>query len=194
MTKREIAALAFTIAGIYALIEAIPMVTSLVSWFDMLRRMTAGSGSAKTGQLVLVTLAMMLPLAGLLFAAYLLIVRSGKFAARMFPEDDTGLATKASAAGLQAAALSVVGVLVVALALPRLLNAVGYLASVYARTPPPEQTPWTSWTHLLAGVVQLGLGIGLFFGGRGLANYWQRLRTVGHGHKAGGEQEPAGDL
>jgi len=189
MTKREVASLAFTIAGIYALIQAIPMVPSLVSWFGMMRGIAESTESAKTGQWALVTVAMMLPLAGLLLVGYLFIAHGGKFAARMFPDEDTAPGTKASVGGLQAVAFSVVGVLVVAMALPRLLNAVGFLANVYARTPPPERIPWTPWTGLLAGVVQLGLGVGLFFGGRGLANYWQRLRTVGHEHGTGSGQD-----
>lgn len=183
MTKREVASLAFTIAGIYALVQAIPLIGQLVSWFQMLATAMEKSDSAKFGEWGLITIAIILPFAGLVFVGYLFIARSRKFALRMFPrglfpEEGAAPGAGASATDLQVVAFSVVGILVVAIALPHLLNGAAYLAYAYVRAEPAKQIPWTSWAYFVAGLLQLGLGVGLFFGGRGLASYWRKARPL----------------
>jgi hypothetical protein len=81
---------------------------------------------------------------------------------------------------LQAVAFSVVGLWILAALLPDLIRfgEVTYLTMQAESDGPPSYLRW-DWTQTVDALIRLALGLGLFFGGSGLAGLWYRTRTAG---------------
>ncbi len=81
---------------------------------------------------------------------------------------------------LQAVAFSVVGLWILAALLPDLIRfgEVTYFRIGSESDGVPSELRW-DWTQTVDALLRLALGLGLFFGGRGLAGLWHRTRTAG---------------
>lgn len=108
-----------------------------------------------------------------------LFVRAEAIARRHFGRPAVDLRVGAAPL-LQAVAFSVVGLWILAALLPDLIRfgEVSYLTMQAASDGPPSYLRW-DWTQTVDALIRLALGLGLFFGGSGLAGLWYRTRTAG---------------
>ena len=191
MNKREIASLAFKIAGLYAIVQAIKQSGSILLLLGaLLRACDLGLETPEDLWRFLLDLAVViLPCALLTVLGILLLARSSKLAGWVFDAGDPALAQPTDPHELQAIAFSVLGVFVVAMAVPS-LGAVLMNASVRDL---PEHLRPRVWTPLIKLGLQSGIGLGLFFGARPLARFWHKMRTGGIVHADHGAREAASD-
>ena len=168
MTKHEVATLALRLSGLYALLHLLMKLGMIPLYVSMtLQGFQSGSGT----QGLLVVVIELIPPFLLGCVGYVLMKHAGGLAHRFFPEMGDGDAnTPVSARHIQAIAFSVVGLALVALALPHLSQTVAILMAKHDRV---------RWSALVAPGVRLGVGLVLFFGGAGLAEIWHRLYRAG---------------
>ena len=168
MTKREVATLALRLSGLYALLQMV-MKLDMIPFYVSMTMQGFQSGSGMPGLLVVVI--ELIPLWLLGCVGCLLMTFAGGFARRLFPDMGDGDAnTPVSARHIQAIAFSVVGVVLLVLALPQLARTVTILVCKHDRV---------RWSVLVAPGVRLCVGLVLFFGGAGLAAIWHRLYRAG---------------
>ncbi|MHC4442946.1 MAG: hypothetical protein ACYTF1_02885 [Planctomycetota bacterium] len=181
MNKREIASLAFKIAGIYALIIAIQMV-QLITFY--IREIISPTNPGSTGQpwgspdwiATLFLIISLIPLLLLITIACILIIRSTKFAIRMFPEAEHE-PTETRYLGIQALAYSVVGLFLIASSIPQLFAIIAQIITYSSFGGTPAWLPVIS--QLVGTCLKLILGLLLFFGCHGVARFWSKLRYAG---------------
>jgi len=170
MTKREFASLAFKLVAVHPIVVAMQHLWSL----GFLIQPVAGGSFQQIAPIIFGGFG---SLAGLLVIGGALFFCSDSLAAWAFEEPDDKVAVSASLRDIQAVAFSVVGVLVVATALPGLAQ----FALVLTREWPSGQgrAKLHLWGLGAGAAARMALGIGLFFGGRGLSNFWFKLRSAG---------------
>jgi hypothetical protein len=80
--------------------------------------------------------------------------------------------------------LSIAGIIISLLAFPELWITSANLIYFYANLELFDEPGLTrkQWIGMIAPVIQLGLGIWLFYGSRALSRYWFKLRTLGLDH------------
>ena len=176
MTKREVASLAFTIAGIYALVhfaQHLYTVTSFVGFaFDKLEHYDAERF------LKLAAVSLPLVLSGLL--AYVLIVRSRHLAARMFPGYQASVQSPFPQTDLPRLAFAVTGLLITAQALPWLFStAVSFVQALASFSDSKYFSSLSYWASILGQVLKVALGLSLFLCSRQLARWWAELQVTG---------------
>ena len=167
MTKREIAALAFTLAGIYVLRDTLNyvhyMVLFILGGIDR-------TGANRTGEWVGVATLLSVSIG---MSAGLILARR-TLARWMFPKEQGRETPRLRLTAVQGVAFSIVGVFVFASALPVFLSYVHTLV-LHGRNLPIRD-------HVLRLAAPMGsalLGAALFFGGQGLARFWAKLRYAG---------------
>ncbi len=167
MSRRDIAALAFTITGLYALIEA----SGALVWF-LWMILAAPGGTA--GQSLRFTageaFAMGIPNALLTILGCALIFGRRRFAARVFPDTSPESPPEQRFLAMPALAYSVVGLCMVALSLPALAGAVSQIVN-----------GWSAFalSEAVHSLLLFAVGVALFLGSHGLARVWSRLRYSG---------------
>jgi hypothetical protein len=121
-----------------------------------------------------------------LVVGFSLIVFSVPWGAKL----TTGLAesniTTLSFEQIQALAFAVAGALIFAESLPQIFNSISSFFAVLEqlnhRDQYPTGTQFDSWPALLSAsgtFLKAGLGLWLFFGARGVANFWRSMRNFG---------------
>ena len=127
-------------------------------------------------------------LASFAIAAFLLI-KAGWLAGRVFPQEES-LALQIEAAGLQAILFSVVGLYFALDGVRDLMMSINALLTKPSgdTRPSVEYLFAERWKDLITSLAEIALGIGVFFGSRGLRNLWQRYRSGGPATEPG---EPA---
>jgi len=168
MTKHEVATLALRLSGLYALLQLLIRLDIVTFYaFTVVERFRNGSGT----QGLLVMVMALIPPFLLGCVGCLLMAFAGGFARRLFPDMGDGDAkTPVSARHIQAIAFSVVGLALVAYALPQFSQTAIILIGKHDRV---------RWSVLVAPGVRLCVGLVLFFGGGGLAEIWHRLYRAG---------------
>ena len=179
MTKREVGSLAFKLMGVYALVLCAAHASSLIMWAGTIAEVAAHRPrhELNMADIIWPGLFVGLPCTLLLALGIVLIMRSSRFSARMFPEPEKSVTVLASAQDIQAIAFSVVGVLLLASALPSIAQ---IAVNLHHRFNHPEMRPASirgTWASFLTMCAKVILGTGLFFGGRALSNFWFKLRT-----------------
>jgi len=164
MTKQETGSLAFKLAGVYAIIKAAPVIGYAVQLTASMLKYAGEDGGLSAAEAAVRIGTSALPCVLLLGLGAALIVSSRRLASLMFGDDEAAFRS-ISGRDAQAIAFSVVGLVLTM----RALNP-EYRAPIQG----------TLWTNLVRMVLQLGVGIALFFGARGLSNLWHGLRTAGH--------------
>lgn len=194
MTKRDLAAGAFIVAGLYAWIMGLQ---GAVAALESLRMI--GPGSGLSGQEPMEMIQFFLSSLGIpvllpLIAGYVLIFRANVFAQRLVPDDQAGNPNVILAAGAidaYAAAISVIGVFLIVRAAPFLLSIL-FLVPSFTATPHMPESNWgPALAYLLpqaiSTLVTLALGALLFFKSGAIAAYW-RQRQAGAGSAGAGPE------
>ena len=162
MTNRELATLAVKLLGVYCLILVVGAAPGMGYWLGM----------------ELETLApLLLGIASLLLFTFLgvwLIWKSDSFVRLVVPTAEAPTSERGGASELQGVLFSVIGVVLVVHALPRIILTI----FVYSRV--EEWEKGTSgleraWPQLAAVALEIVLGVALFVGSRGLARMWRRI-------------------
>lgn len=173
MTLRDIAGIGLKLLGVYAIIQAL-------SHTEVIGLAISAAGSRHGAAVSPLQWAIMvLPLGLLLVSGLLLIFCSRRIGRVIVPDQETVPAdAPLSYSDIQAIAFSVAGLAIACVALPRLgrilVNAgllrgsSGHFTGGRARI--------RSLAQAAGPVVQLVIGVALFFGGRGLAKVWQKLQ------------------
>jgi len=176
MTKREITVIVLKLLGVYAIIEAIPLLQYLWGFISLINR-----ARAEILQQVWLYLAMGMPFLLMAVTAFLLITRSERIAGLLVREDGPVSPTSSlSGREVQAIAFSVVGVLVFLLALPKLCQLV--LNLWYMRFQnvqgqlSTDRLVQSAWQLGIAVGIQCGLAAILFLRAKGLADLWHHIQ------------------
>jgi hypothetical protein len=176
MKKKDIADVALKILGVFAFLQAISATQYTFMFSAPL--LTASHPMTADAWLTLASLAV--PVLLLLVAAIVLVAKSKRLSARMFPPVDSSNAPQAafSKEELQALAFSVLGVYVVLMAVPKLMELGVNLFTASSVSSPEVQRSFTrrTWVAGISAIVQASLGILLFLRARGLAKFWHALR------------------
>ncbi len=184
MTKREIASLACKILAVYALLQLPQYVQGIYFllsgifagelWGDNIHRMHGSFWNLST---------VFVPTVLYLVAGILLWRRSDALAGRMVSDEQTeGDQYRLPGREFMAIAFSIVGLVVLVHAIPRIAHILSYLAS---QPPPGFESRWTASTiaEMVALGVQVILGAVLFMGGRALSQLVMKIRTAGLNNK-----------
>jgi hypothetical protein len=178
MTKRELAALACKLLGIFFFVSSISSVLLLPFTFGSQIDGFIQKG-ADLSSILLMILTVSISILGsflYLVAGLLLWFKAGKFAARIFSEDSSPT-TLAVSSNILPMAFSLTGVIIVALILPHLLGM--FIAHNMASD--PQVSNWDK-THdildLTASFVQMLLGIWLIFGAGKISTTIQRALSL----------------
>lgn len=183
MKPNQIASLSLKILGIYSLIQTISLLRGLSTVLAMLGSpVKAGGGGEPNTNIMLVGVLVSIGL--LLLTGLCLIIFSKVLSKQMVIKDeDNGSTTELSARNIQAISFSVVGLVMVVLAIPHIvqlaatLEAMKSVSSEMVR----RSISISSWTYNVALGAQFIAGILLFLGGRGLSTFWfsvQRMRPM----------------
>jgi hypothetical protein len=180
MKANQLATLVLRLLGIYCLVVFVPIAPLISSAFFFARSSHDSSGTAA------IVLAVLF-LVSWLGVGISLIVCSVPWGKRITPKDvDEGNITGVSFEQIQMLVFAVAGVLIFAEALPQLLNSISSfftsLNQVAGRSQYPHNTEFFNWPMFLAvtgTLLKAALGLWLFFGARGFANFWRSLRNFG---------------
>lgn len=172
MTKREITAIVLKLLGVYAILQAIPLLQYLWGFIAMVVR-----DRSEVLEQAIYFLGMGISFLLMVVAAFLLLVRSERIAGLLVREDGPVSQTPTlSGPEVQAIAFSVVGVAVFLHAVPKLCQLVLNLWYLRSRNLPTDGLVESTW-HLGAAVaIQCGLAAILFLRARGLAHFWHRIQ------------------
>lgn len=179
MTKREIAALALRLLGIYCLVESLQYIQGL-AWILF--------GSVPSSDKLGVLLQLLLGTGTLLAIALFLLLRAdrvGRFVAG--DEPDQPVTQAWSMRQVQSIAFSAVGVYLLAVSLPNLCMLIVQAISAYSATSSMAQAQaqvvmQQQWAKVIESLLRTGMGLWLFLGAKGWTDLWHRLHpTIGPG-------------
>lgn len=173
MDRSDAASLAFKLAGIYVMVEAIKLVPTVAI---PLRAFIQTDG-VKLADVAGVGVPLLISCTALAILSYLLIAKSRRFADRsLAAPEQSQIDFQRRIDELQVVAFSVVGVLLLCQGIPELVRiaAGGYhnreLMGAYLRENAPD---------LIVLFIQLTAGYWLFFGPRSATRAWSRLSGAG---------------
>jgi len=178
VTKREVASLAFTIAGIYALVEACKYLSMFGMLLQFMVEQPSNEGVGASAVRLVPPLVAYLPLPVLAAAGCVLIRYSGRLAAKLFPGSDIEDQALSADVPLVAAAFMIAGVIVVAGALQPFLAAVVSFFSVAVDTPSYARSLVGASVHLLGVGARMALGLALVFWARPIAQWWSSFSAA----------------
>jgi hypothetical protein len=184
MSPRSVANLAIKIVGILTLVDGLRYLHSVIGGVALIvRGMSAGvqSVGAKSEDVMLTLAYNLLGLFLYLAVGRWLIVRSSLLARRLLPvEGPQRLAVDSEK--FQAVVFSAIGLYVLVLAIPPLTDLFALMAftrqtgsDAYTRSFLVEEFWGKRWAAAASLAVQIGLGLYLFLGSKGLAAFWHRL-------------------
>jgi hypothetical protein len=180
MKPNHLATLVLRLMGIYCLVLLIPMAELLNNVFFYAQNSSSGIGVASVIIALIVTV-------GWLAAGISLMVFSRSWGEMLSPtKSEEGNITAVSFEQVQVLAFAVAGVLIFAGALPQLLNNIfaflQYLIQLKQENPYPNgRWPFNRFGYAAAigTFLKAALGLWLFFGARGFANFWRSMRNFG---------------
>lgn len=156
LTRHDLAVVGLRLIGVYLLLRVLDL-SGLLAWRSLEYRLIAPE-----------LVALSLPYAASGAAGLALVLFAHPLASRLMgtrrPE---GVPVTWTANELQAVALSVVGIVLVAHAVPKIVSQ--FINERYSLR---DRQGWDRTAEL----VRVGIGIYLFFGSRGIAALWRRLR------------------
>ena len=178
MTSRDVGVLSCKILSIYVIVIVLSQLNGLLMHYSSLLAVIRSSSDSPTEMNIawfLGSAAGMLILSG--FCAFLWL-GAGYLARRMVPDsEEKALGTALSARDFQVIAFSVVGLLLVVKALPDAASTAWRYAQL-----PDSPGGWLRAElpmHLIRLGLQFVIGLGLFFGARGLVGMWRKLHGLG---------------
>jgi len=175
MTNRQLATLAVKLLGVYCVMQLVGTIPGILAWARVDEPLV-GLDAASTWTL---QVGFAVTVAAHAVLAILLIWRSGWFVRLVAPDGAQAAVPgegKDDARAFQGVLFSVVGLLLIAFALPELVSTLfSRLALRDPATAPPDR--WFT-TSLVRVGVELALGVALFLSGGGLARFWQRVNEM----------------
>ena len=179
MKAKQLATLVLRLLGIYCLIVFIPF----VSVFDSA---IYYAGSAHDASGLAGVIFELIALAFWLGVGISLIVYSVPLGGKLTKDFAESTFAALSVEQIQVLAFAIAGVLIFAGALPQLFNSIYSLLISLHQLAHHDQYPigtkFDGWHTLLVGVgtfLKAGLGLWLFFGAHGFANFWRSMRNFG---------------
>jgi len=176
LSRKDIASLSCRILAVYSVISAAKALNYLMILEQLFQ------GNFRPGAIITILVSSSLPSILLLAFGVALWLKAERVAAYMLPDrEETSERPALSIEDVQSAAFSVVGVLVLAGAIPQLVQTVSSIIIMHSL----EYTSRNQWflphdIPRMAGlVVQLIIGFWLFFGSRGIAGLYGRMREAG---------------
>lgn len=183
MTRQEIGAFACRILAVLAFIQALSLLqVSVPSAMSYLLVSTPGTDT--TGKLLVPLIAVLTVLIFICLGVLLLVFAEpwGAYLVGKGRRDATDSGTAPvrvaiTAGEIQAVGFAIVGLCVLALAIPRLVQAIGqFLLNQQLQGSYPPYVARMNMVQLAAPLVQFLIGLCLFLGARGLSGLWQSLR------------------
>jgi len=179
LNYKKFTAIALKILSLYIFIQSLIHLSRIASYYII----PLFTVNIKPQEESLVNLIVnFIPFLVLVVVGLFLWVYSEKFASIIIKENQqTSLeSTNINYQELQSVAFSVVGVVVTTIALPEFFTAVGSLINFLeiGRDYATNQFKIEITFHVIEKVIKLILGVGLFFGGRGLTNLLARIRKI----------------
>ena len=174
MTSTQIASLSLKLMGIFSIIQSVPFLKSLSEYFiykDM--NVFQPENSPPNYQFLLIGILSTIGL--LLLLGTCLIIYSESLAKRI-TKDNEGkkISTDLTAKDMQAVAFSVIGIVMIVIAIPQLVK---IATNIQALKMAGDEYPGKSvtagtWAYAIGLSVQVVIGLLLFFGSRGLSSLW----------------------
>ena len=181
MTPIQIAILSLRLLAILTIIETIPYLKSLTEAFAWQGMTLAGDRQFNTDLILFGTILSLV----LQFAIGLFLYAYAKgLAKRMIADEESDKSlTELSAKNIQSIAFSVVGLIMIVIAIPHIAQ---FAANLQALKNAGAETMKRSisigtWAYSVGILIQFTLGIILFLGARGLSSLWyffQKLRPM----------------
>jgi hypothetical protein len=174
MTKREIAALAYKMAGLFALFQSavlLPLLGTIVQALSL--------GSLQPGMMVLMAVVWVTPFLGLVIGGVVLVKRSEYFAAKTFGGSDVPLQSQICAEEVIRIAQIMLGLSLICYALPDLVStsaAPVLRQMVFGAGDGDVPMSPESLAGIMGLVFQLALGGFLLVERRLITSIWYRLR------------------
>jgi uncharacterized membrane protein len=182
MSKREIAALALRLLGIYCLVTALPYISALGVPF--------GTG-LPLQERVGAILGVYVPFGTWIIVGLLLLVYAHHLGRWLVSgESEQPLSERWTSRQIQAIAFSVAGIYLLAVSLPDLcMFVVQAIAAYIAVSGMPkaqvQAVMQQQGAHVIASLLRTALGLWLFLGAKGWSNLWHRLHpTMGPAFEA----------
>jgi hypothetical protein len=178
MNKREIASLAIKLMGVFILLKSIAYVPMTLSVLFRSVLTAEGTGVLET----MFAVAMSIVAAGVpLIFSLMIISLSDKAAARLIKDDQTIEKPDVSINkdDVMLVAISCIGLYFIIAATPMLIRGLG-MYPMYPRGGMDYfglTRFWTIAKQLIAPAVQIGLGIWLFAGSKGIVKLWKKIRS-----------------
>jgi hypothetical protein len=176
MKANQLATLVLRLLGIYCLVEVIPVASIFTS--VIFSQFNGANGS--TSMTILAALFLILPIV----IGVLLITRSVPWSEKLISKDASdGNISAVSFEQVQMLAFAVTGIFIFAGALPQLFNSIFNLVHSLL-----SENSWNSdqvynnpylIEYAVGTLLKVALGLWLFFGARGFANFWRSLRNFG---------------
>lgn len=182
MNSIQIASLAFKLAGIFSIIQVIPLLQHLFAVFAYKNSpmFETSTGQAYPGFYLLIGIIASITL--LIVLGIILLACSSNFARKMSANEQgtSTPETELTSRNIQSIAFSVIGVVLIVLAIPKLVQLganIQALASAGDEAPTKSISAGT-WAYSIGLAVQMVVGFLLFFGGRGLSSLWFFLQKA----------------
>ena len=168
MTKREIFVVASKILGIYLLARGIELFAQMFPFLVSIS--TRGFEGIWYFLVSLATLSLYMG------GAFCLITWADSIAAVLAGKEEAPeVKAVVEKDSLQQIAFSAVGVFIIAVALPRISQIVVNLS---VQGPMRQEVVLRTWETIIGLVLQLGIGIYLFFGSKGLVGLLKKLKAI----------------
>ncbi|HEY4952600.1 MAG TPA: hypothetical protein VII71_04340 [Verrucomicrobiae bacterium] len=180
MKVNQLATLVLRLLGIYCFLQIVPTVATLSSLIFTMR-IADHSDGLTIGAFTPV----LLPLIGWLVIAILLFACSAQWGEKLTKSSNEASITTISFEQMQILAFAVVGALIFAEAISQLFGSI-YSASISFKHLNKDQYPtgmqfndWHSLLNAFGIILKTALGLWMFFGARGFANFWRSTRNFG---------------
>ena len=183
MTGSQIASLSLKLMGIFTIIQAVPILKDLSSYF-----MFKGSNFMEPDKLPpsynYLLIGILSSICLLILLGACLIIYSDSLGKKIIKENnDTKISTDLTAKDLQAIAFSVIGLVMIVFAIPHLVKIASNIQvlKLYGNEYPGKNVSAGTWAYAIGLSVQVIMGLLLFLGSRGLSSLWyffQKMRPM----------------
>lgn len=176
MTKIQIASLSLKLMGIFSIIQAIPILRELSASFAFKNFVQENASPSFNYLLFGILISIFL----LLILGACLIFFSDNLAKKIMKENNDKLLTDVSAKDIQSIAFSIVGLVMIVIAIPKLVQLGANLQALKSAGADSSKGSISvgTWVYSIGIAVQFVIGIVLFFGAKGLSGIWHSLQKI----------------
>jgi len=181
MSKLHIASLSLKLAGIYSIIQAIPILRFIDFGFFLKNSNPFETNSGSMFKLNYLVIGTFTSFFLLLLIGAILIIFSQSIAKKITKDEEfdnslSGLSAK----DISSIAFSVIGVVLIVIAIPKIaqIGANIQLLKQAGEEVPTKIISASTWAYSIGLTVQAIIGLLLFFGARGLSTIWCFLQKI----------------